>query len=118
MVFPGSPSTWVQSYARHGFPLFLQPSEACGRALHFNSHNTLSAKGPAGREHVPGAGAETLRSPGTPSNQTLMRDDTARHGGGQGLDLPAGYIPISTSRGDPGLTDCGLSLAATEQDGG
>ena len=117
MVLPGSPRTWVQSYARHGFPLFLQPSEAWGRALHFNGHNTPSAKGPAGREHVPGAGAETLRSPGTPSHQTLMQDDTARPGGGRGLGLPADFIPISTSRGDPGLTDRGLSLVATEQDG-
>lgn len=30
--------------------------------------------------------------------------------GGQGLGLPAGFIPISTTRGNPGLTDHGLSL--------
>lgn len=109
---------WVQSYARHSLPLFLQTNEAWGRALRFNSHETRSAKGPAGRECLPGAGAETLCSPGTPSHQTLMQNDNARPGGGQGLGLPAGLIPTSTSRGNPELTDRGLSLVATEKDGG
>lgn len=118
VLLPGSPSTGVWSYARHRFPLFLQPGEAWGRALRFNSQEIPSAKGPAGRECVPGAGAESLYSLRTPSHQTLMRDDTARPGGaGWGLGLPVGFIAISTSRGDPGLTGHGLSLVATEQDG-
>lgn len=80
MLLPGSPSIWVQSSGKHSFPLFFQPGKAWRRALHFNSHEIPSAKGPAGRECLPGTGAETLRSLGTLSHQTLMRDDTARPG--------------------------------------
>lgn len=119
MLLPGSSSTGVQSYARHSFPLFLQPGEAWGRALPFNSHRIPGAKGPAGREGLPGTRAEILHSPGTPSRQTLMWDDIARPArGGWGLGLPDGFVLISTSRGDPGLTAHGPSLVATEQDGG
>jgi len=60
VLLPGSPSTWVRSYARHSFRLLLQPSEAWGRAQHFKA----------------------------------------------------------TSRGNPGVTEHGLSLLAMEQDSG
>lgn len=54
---------------------------AWGGAPRFNTQEIPAAKGPAERERVPGTGAETLCSLGTPNHQSLTWNNTARPGG-------------------------------------